>query len=37
VENDKGIFNLKEKFLPVLNTPLLPVTLFSAEYFNLLR
>jgi hypothetical protein len=35
--NSNGTFSLIEKFLPILNTPILPVAIFSGAYFKRLR
>ena len=37
VVNEKGILSLTEKFLPILNTPLLPVSSFTSVYFKRLK
>jgi hypothetical protein len=37
VVNASGMFSLMEKFLPILNTPCLPVTGFTSVYFKRLK
>lgn len=32
--NERGTITFKEMLRPMLNTPVLPVTLFTSAYFN---